>query len=197
MPCWRATGAPDQARLGEVREVLRQARGRLRALCRQPRRRRARHARHGPQTDTGIAQRGPWTLMAISRRAFGLGLLATAAVGTGGYLALRDRPELQGPARRAHHAVRLHRRREERVPRRSRRHRRARRHGAEARCSRRRLGRDGARAGAAVAEAAIPVAVVVDHGRPRPPERRRHPQGPGRAQLADRRLHLGAGGRRA
>lgn len=34
--------------------------------------------------------------MAISRRALGLGLLATAAVGTGGYVALRDRPELKG-----------------------------------------------------------------------------------------------------
>lgn len=34
--------------------------------------------------------------MAISRRAFGVGLLATGAVGTGGYLAVKDRPELQG-----------------------------------------------------------------------------------------------------
>ncbi len=34
--------------------------------------------------------------MAISRRAFGVGLLATGAVATGGYLAVRDRPELQG-----------------------------------------------------------------------------------------------------
>ena len=34
--------------------------------------------------------------MAISRRAFGLGLLGAAAVGTGGYVTLKDRPELQG-----------------------------------------------------------------------------------------------------
>jgi hypothetical protein len=34
--------------------------------------------------------------MAISRRALGLGLLATAAIGTGGYVALRDRPEIKG-----------------------------------------------------------------------------------------------------
>jgi hypothetical protein len=34
--------------------------------------------------------------MAISRRAFGLGLLGAAAAGTGGYLTLKDRPELQG-----------------------------------------------------------------------------------------------------
>ncbi len=34
--------------------------------------------------------------MALSRRAFGLGLLALGVVGTGGYLAVRDRPELQG-----------------------------------------------------------------------------------------------------
>lgn len=34
--------------------------------------------------------------MALSRRTLGLGLLATAAAGTGGYLTLKDRPELQG-----------------------------------------------------------------------------------------------------
>lgn len=34
--------------------------------------------------------------MAISRRAFGLGLLGLGVAATGGYLALRDRPELQG-----------------------------------------------------------------------------------------------------
>lgn len=34
--------------------------------------------------------------MAISRRAFGVGLLAVAAAGAGGYAVLRDRPELQG-----------------------------------------------------------------------------------------------------
>ena len=34
--------------------------------------------------------------MALSRRAFGLGLLGAAAAGTGGYLTLKDRPELQG-----------------------------------------------------------------------------------------------------
>lgn len=34
--------------------------------------------------------------MAISRRTLGLGLLALAGAGTGGYLSLRDRPELQG-----------------------------------------------------------------------------------------------------
>lgn len=34
--------------------------------------------------------------MAISRRAFGVGLLATGVAGTGGYLAVKDRPELQG-----------------------------------------------------------------------------------------------------
>jgi DNA-binding CsgD family transcriptional regulator len=34
--------------------------------------------------------------MAISRRAFGLGLLGLGVAGTGAYLALRDRPELQG-----------------------------------------------------------------------------------------------------
>ena len=34
--------------------------------------------------------------MAISRRAFGLGLLGAAAAGTGGYLALKDRPEFRG-----------------------------------------------------------------------------------------------------
>jgi len=34
--------------------------------------------------------------MALSRRTFGLGLLGLAAAGTGGYLALKDRPELQG-----------------------------------------------------------------------------------------------------
>lgn len=34
--------------------------------------------------------------MAISRRAFGLGLLGLSLVGTGGYFAVRDRPELQG-----------------------------------------------------------------------------------------------------
>lgn len=34
--------------------------------------------------------------MAISRRALGLGLLATAAVGAGGYVVVRDRPELRG-----------------------------------------------------------------------------------------------------
>jgi len=34
--------------------------------------------------------------MAISRRAFGVGLLATGVAGTGGYFAVKDRPELQG-----------------------------------------------------------------------------------------------------
>lgn len=34
--------------------------------------------------------------MALSRRAFGVGLLATGIAGTGGYFAVRDRPELQG-----------------------------------------------------------------------------------------------------
>ena len=34
--------------------------------------------------------------MAVTRRALGLGLLGLGAVGTGGYLAVRDRPELQG-----------------------------------------------------------------------------------------------------
>lgn len=34
--------------------------------------------------------------MAVTRRAFGLGLLALGVAGTGGYLAVRDRPELQG-----------------------------------------------------------------------------------------------------
>jgi hypothetical protein len=34
--------------------------------------------------------------MAISRRAFGLGLLGLSAAGTGGYLLVKDRPELQG-----------------------------------------------------------------------------------------------------
>jgi hypothetical protein len=34
--------------------------------------------------------------MALTRRAFGLGLLAAGVAGTGGYLAVRDRPELQG-----------------------------------------------------------------------------------------------------
>jgi Bacterial extracellular solute-binding protein len=34
--------------------------------------------------------------MAISRRAFGLGLLGLGVAGTGGYIALKDRPELQG-----------------------------------------------------------------------------------------------------
>lgn len=34
--------------------------------------------------------------MAISRRAFGVGLLAAGIAGTGGYFAVRDRPELQG-----------------------------------------------------------------------------------------------------
>jgi Bacterial extracellular solute-binding protein len=34
--------------------------------------------------------------MALTRRAFGLGLLGLGTVGTGGYLAVRDRPELQG-----------------------------------------------------------------------------------------------------
>ncbi|TIX08527.1 MAG: hypothetical protein E5V46_25675, partial [Mesorhizobium sp.] len=34
--------------------------------------------------------------MAISRRAFGLGLLGAAAAGTGGYLTLKDRPEFRG-----------------------------------------------------------------------------------------------------
>ncbi len=34
--------------------------------------------------------------MAISRRAFGLGLLGLSVVGTGGYFAVKDRPELQG-----------------------------------------------------------------------------------------------------
>jgi Bacterial extracellular solute-binding protein len=34
--------------------------------------------------------------MAISRRAFGLGLLGLSVAGTGGYFALKDRPELQG-----------------------------------------------------------------------------------------------------
>jgi len=34
--------------------------------------------------------------MAISRRAFGLGLLGLGVAGTGGYLAVKDRPELQG-----------------------------------------------------------------------------------------------------
>lgn len=34
--------------------------------------------------------------MAISRRTLGLGLLALAGAGTGGYLTLKDRPELQG-----------------------------------------------------------------------------------------------------
>jgi hypothetical protein len=35
--------------------------------------------------------------MAISRRAFGVGLVATSAVATGGYLYLRDHPEIAGP----------------------------------------------------------------------------------------------------
>jgi hypothetical protein len=34
--------------------------------------------------------------MAISRRAFGLGLLGLSVAGTGGYFAVKDRPELQG-----------------------------------------------------------------------------------------------------
>lgn len=34
--------------------------------------------------------------MALSRRAFGVGLLGAGVVGTGGYFAVRDRPELQG-----------------------------------------------------------------------------------------------------
>ncbi|AYG59046.1 substrate-binding domain-containing protein [Rhizobium jaguaris] len=34
--------------------------------------------------------------MAISRRAFGVGLLAAGVAGTGGYIAVRDRPEFQG-----------------------------------------------------------------------------------------------------
>jgi hypothetical protein len=34
--------------------------------------------------------------MALSRRAFGLGLLGLGAAGTGGYIALRDSPQLQG-----------------------------------------------------------------------------------------------------
>ena len=34
--------------------------------------------------------------MAISRRAFGLGLLGVSVAGTGGYFAVKDRPELQG-----------------------------------------------------------------------------------------------------
>lgn len=34
--------------------------------------------------------------MAISRRAFGVGLLATGVAGTGGYFAVKDRPEFQG-----------------------------------------------------------------------------------------------------
>ena len=34
--------------------------------------------------------------MAVTRRAFGLGLLAVGVAGTGGYLAVRDRPDLQG-----------------------------------------------------------------------------------------------------
>jgi hypothetical protein len=34
--------------------------------------------------------------MAISRRAFGVGLLAAGVAGTGGYFAVKDRPELQG-----------------------------------------------------------------------------------------------------
>lgn len=34
--------------------------------------------------------------MALSRRAFGLGLLGAAAAGTGGYLTLKDRPEFRG-----------------------------------------------------------------------------------------------------
>ncbi|KPH07965.1 hypothetical protein CO657_08065 [Rhizobium acidisoli] len=34
--------------------------------------------------------------MALSRRAFGVGLLGAGVVGTGGYFAVKDRPELQG-----------------------------------------------------------------------------------------------------
>lgn len=34
--------------------------------------------------------------MAVSRRAFGLGLLGASVAGTGGYFAVKDRPELQG-----------------------------------------------------------------------------------------------------
>ena len=34
--------------------------------------------------------------MAISRRAFGIGLLATSAAGTGGYVYLRQHPEIAG-----------------------------------------------------------------------------------------------------
>ena len=34
--------------------------------------------------------------MALSRRAFGLGLLGLSVAGTGAYVALKDRPELQG-----------------------------------------------------------------------------------------------------
>ncbi|MCC8943480.1 hypothetical protein H8A99_45560, partial [Bradyrhizobium sp. Arg68] len=34
--------------------------------------------------------------MAISRRAFGIGLLAASAAGTGGYVYLRQHPEIAG-----------------------------------------------------------------------------------------------------
>ena len=130
--------------------------------------------------------------MAISRRAFGIGLIAASAAGTGGYVYLRQHPELAGRFGDPKRLFGFSGGEKEGFLANARvRSLLERRFGLILELTARRLGRDGARTRAARSEAAIPVAVVVGAGRGRTQFGRQDFARPGDLQFADRALFVG------
>ncbi len=130
--------------------------------------------------------------MAISPRAFGVGLVGASIVASGGYLFLREHPEITGrfgePKKLFGFAGGEKEGFSDKCP-------GARIVGAPlwpgARCPPRRIGRDGARACIARPVSAIFVAFLLGPGRSRPHQRPQPVARPGDLHLADRALLLG------